>query len=105
MFDDEVHRKAMQEFISYLRTMTSQKNIAFFSDISREYVRGLGKGEKIPTVKVFCNMIEAAGLDLYEGARLYIDLLQQEQVTMVAERNGAANYLRNIKEDPRKSSR
>lgn len=95
----------MQEFISYLRTMTSQKNIAFFSDISREYVRGLGRGEKIPTVKVFFGMIEAAGLNLYEGTKVYINLLQQERVTMVAEKNGTANYLRNVKQDPRKSSR
>ena len=72
MFDDEVYKNAMKEFIAFLRTLNTQKNIAFFSDVSREYIRHLGKGEKIPTIRVFFNIIEAAGMDLEEGLHLYI---------------------------------
>ena len=62
MFDDEDHKRALRDFIAYLRTFSSQKNIAFFSDTSREYLRNLGKGERIPSVNVFFNIIEVAGL-------------------------------------------
>ena len=79
MFDDDVHKNAMKEFIAFLRTMTTQKNIAFFSDVSREYVRELGNGEKIPTIKVFFSIIESAGLDLLEGTSLYIDFLKNRK--------------------------
>ena len=40
MFDDDVHKNAMKEFIAFLRTMTTQKNIAFFSDDFRDTVKG-----------------------------------------------------------------
>ena len=88
MFDDEVHKNAMKDFIAFLRTMTTQKNIAFFSDVSREYIRHLGKGEKIPTVRVFFNMIEAAGLDLKEGTNLYIDFLHAQGMPVDIELDG-----------------
>ena len=76
--------------------MTS-KNIAFFSDVSREYIRHLGKGEKIPTLKVFFNIIEAAGLDLKEGANLYIDLLHAQEVAMAADKINNRDYIKRIK--------
>ena len=41
MFDDEDHKRAIKDFIAYLRTITTQKNLAFFSDVSREYVKYL----------------------------------------------------------------
>lgn len=97
MFDDDVHRNAMKEFIAFLRTMTSQKNIAFFSDVSREYVRDLGKGENIPTIKVFFNLIEAAGLDLKEGASIYIDFLQKQKMALAADRQKGLEYIKKLK--------
>ena len=97
MFDDDVHKNAMKDFIAFLRTITTQKNIAFFSDVSREYVRHLGKGEKIPTLKVFFNMIEAAGLDLKEGANLYIDFLHAQEAAMAADKSKNLDYIKRIK--------
>lgn len=96
MFDDEVHRNAIKDFVAFLRTITTQKNIAFFSDVSREYVRHLGKGEKIPTIKVFFNMIEAAGLDLKEGASLYIDFLEKQKTALAAERSKGLDYIKRV---------
>ena len=87
----------MKEFIAFLRTMTSQKNIAFFSDVSREYVRDLGKGENIPTIKVFFNLIEAAGLDLKEGASIYIDFLQKQKMALAADRQKGLEYIKKLK--------
>ena len=97
MFDEYVHKNALKAFIAFLRTKTTQKNIAFFSDISREYVRHLGKGEKIPTIKVFFNIIEAAGLNLKEGLSLYVDFLQQEQVALAADRSKGLEYVKRLK--------
>lgn len=106
MLDDEVHKNAMKEFIAFLRTMTTQKNIAFFSDVSREYVRHLGKGDKIPTIKVFFGIIEAAGLDLKEGASLYIDFLQKEKMALAADRKKGLEYIKKLKtkDDPEKKN-
>jgi hypothetical protein len=102
MFDDEVHKNAIKDFIAFLRTMTTQKNIAFFSDVSREYVRNLGKGNKIPTIRVFFNIIESAGLDLKEGAALYVDFLEKQKTALAAERSKGLDYVRRIK--PNKDS-
>lgn len=99
MFDDEVHKRAIKEFTSYLRTITTQKNIAFFSDLSREYVRQLEKGEKIPSVKVLCNMIEAAGLELHEGFKVYVNILQQQQVSIAADKKIGIHYIHKIQKD------
>ena len=96
MFDDEVHRNAIKDFVAFLRTITTQKNIAFFSDVSREYVRHLGKGEKIPTIKVFFNMIEAAGLDLKEGVSLYIDFLEKQKTALAADNSKGLNYIKRV---------
>ena len=97
MFDEEVHKNALKAFIAFLRTKTTQKNIAFFSDISREYVRHLGKGEKIPTIKVFFNIIEAAGLDLKEGLGIYIDYLQEQKISLAADRSKGLEYVKRLK--------
>ena len=97
MFDEEVHKNALKEFIAFLRTMTTQKNIAFFSDVSREYVRDLGKGEKIPTIKVFFSIIESAGLDLIEGTSLYIDFLKIQKMTLAADRSKGLDYVKKLK--------
>ena len=97
MFDDEVHKNAMKEFVAFLRTINTQKNIAFFSDVSREYVRHLGKGEKIPTIRVFFNIIEAAGMDLKEGVNLYIDYLQQQKLALAADKRKGLEYIHKLK--------
>jgi hypothetical protein len=97
MFDEKVHKNAVKELIAFLRTKTTQKNIAFFSDISREYVRHLGKGEKIPTIKVFFNIIEAAGLDLKEGLGIYIDYLQEQKISLAADRSKGLEYVKRLK--------
>ncbi|MBR5412898.1 MAG: hypothetical protein IK114_07630 [Fibrobacter sp.] len=97
MFDDEVHKNAMKEFITFLRTLNTQKNIAFFSDVSREYIRHLGKGEKIPTIRIFFNIIEAAGMDLKEGLSLYIDYLQKQKMTLAADRSKGLEYVHKLK--------
>ena len=97
MFDDEDHKRAIKDFIAYLRTITTQKNIAFFSDVSREYLRNLGKGEGIPTVKVFFNIIEAAGLDPIEATGKYLDFLQNNHTAMAAEKNAGLDYIRKLK--------
>lgn len=97
MFDDEVHKNALKEFITFLRTRNTQKNIAFFSDVSREYIRHLGKGEKIPTIRVFFNIIEAAGLDLKEGLGIYIDYLQKQKMALAADRTKGLEYVKNLK--------
>ena len=97
MFDDEVHKNAMKEFIAFLRTLNTQKNIAFFSDVSREYIRHLGKGEKIPTIRVFLNIIEAAGMDLEEGLHLYINYLQKQKMALAADRTKNLEYVQKLK--------
>lgn len=97
MFDDEVHKNALKEFIAFLRTHNTQKNIAFFSDISREYVRHLGKGEKIPTIRIFFNIIEAAGLDLKEGLGIYIDYLQKQKMALAADHAKGLEYVKKLK--------
>ena len=88
MFDEEVHKNALKEFIAFLRTMTTQKNIAFFSDVSREYVRDLGKGEKIPTIKVFFSIIESA-------FTFYADGLTN--LTLAADRSKGLDYVKKLK--------
>ena len=97
MFEEDGHKNALKAFIAFLRTKTTQKNIAFFSDISREYVRHLGKGKKIPTIKVFFNIIEAAGLDLKEGLGIYIDYLQQQKISLAADRSKGLEYVKRLK--------
>ncbi len=97
MYDDEVYKNALKDFIAFLRTINTQKNIAFFSDVSREYVRHIGKGEKIPTVKVFFNMIEAAGMDLKEGVSLFIDYLGQQKNALAADRGKGLEYVKKLK--------
>lgn len=97
----------MKEFIAFLRTLNTQKNIAFFSDVSREYLRHLGKGEKIPTIRIFFNIIEAAGMDLKEGLDLYIDYLQKEKLTLAADRTKGLEYVKKLKSGkirPKKNS-
>ena len=102
MFDDEDHRRALRDFIAYLRRFSSQKDIAFFSDTSREYLRNLGKGARIPSVKVFFNIIEAAGLNPIEGAQKYLDYLRSYHVAIAAERNSGRNYIQTIKQGIKK---
>jgi hypothetical protein len=97
MFDEEVHKNALKAFIAFLRTKTTQKNIAFFSDISREYVRHLGKGEKIPTIRIFFNIIEAAGIDLKEGLGIYIDFLQKQKMALAADHAKGLEYVKKLK--------
>ena len=97
MFDEEDHKNAMKDFIAYLRTITTQKNLAFFSDVSREYMRNLGKGEGIPTVKVFFGIIEAAGLSPIEGTAKYLEFLQDNHTAMAAEKNSGLNYIHKTK--------
>jgi hypothetical protein len=102
MFDDEIHKNAIKDFIAFLRTITTQKNIAFFSDVSREYVRHLGKGVQIPTIRVFFNIIESAGLDLKEGAALYVDFLEKQKAALAADNGKGLNYIKRIR--PKKDS-
>ena len=97
MFSDEDYKRAIGDFVAYLRTITSQKNLAFFSDVSREYIRSLGKGEGIPTVKVFFSMIDAAGLDIIEGTRRYLSFLEESHKLQAAEKSAAINYVRTAK--------
>ena len=70
-----------------MRTKTTQKNISFFCDVSREYIRRLGKGDRIPSIMLFFNMLDAAGVDLNEGANLYIDFLKQQKIALAADRS------------------
>lgn len=79
MFSEDAHKKAVIELMTYLRSISSQKNIAFFSDTSREYLRQLEKGNNIPTIRNLCGIIEAAGMELKEGLNLYVDMLRGEQ--------------------------
>lgn len=79
MFDDELHKKALVEFLAYLRTCSSQRDIAFFSDHSREYIRKVGKGETIPSIKKFFDIIIAANVDLKEGLNLYVKMLEDQK--------------------------
>ena len=102
MFDDEDHKRAIRDFIAYLRTITTQKNLAFFSDVSREYLRNLGKGEGIPSVKVFFNIIEAAGLDPIDGAQRYLDYLRTHHVAIAAERISSRSYIQRIRQGDKK---
>jgi len=97
MFDDEDHKRAVKDFIAYLRTITTQKNLAFFSDLSREYLRNLGKGAGIPSVKVFFNIIEAAGLDPIDGTRRYLNYLRSHHAAIAAERISSRNYIQRTK--------
>ena len=97
MFDDEDHKRAVKDFIAYLRTITTQKNLAFFSDLSREYLRNLGKGEGIPSVKVFFNLIEAAGLDPIDGTQRYLNYLRSHHAAIAAERISSRNYIQRTK--------
>lgn len=96
MFDDEIHKNAIKDFIAFLRTMTTQKNIAFFSDVSREYLRHLGKGDQIPTIRVFFNIIESAGLDLKEGAALYVDFLEKQKAALAADNGKGLDYIKRV---------
>ena len=97
MFDEEDHKRAIKDFIAYLRTIKSQKNLAFFSDVSREYMRSLGKGEGIPTIKVFFSIIEAAELSPIEGTRKYLEFLENNHASLAAEKNAGLNYIRKLK--------
>ena len=102
MFDDEDHKRALKDFIAYLRTFSSQKNIAFFSDISREYMRNLGKGARIPSIKVFFNIIEAAGLNPIDGTQKYLDYLKSYHVAIAAERISSRSYIQRIRQGGKK---
>lgn len=102
MFDDEDHKRAVKDFIAYLRTITTQKNLAFFSDLSREYLRNLGKGEGIPSVKVFFNIIEAAGLDPIDGTLRYLNYLRSHHAAIAAERISSRNYIQKIRQGGKK---
>ncbi len=93
MFDENVHKNAIKELIAFLRTKTTQKNIAFFCDVSREYIRRLGKGDRIPSIMLFFNMLDAAGIDLNEGANLYIDFLKKQKMALAAERSKGLDYV------------
>ena len=97
MFDENVHKNAMKALIAFLRTKTTQKNIAFFSDVSREYVRRLGKGEKIPTIMTFFSMLDSAGIDLKEGASLYVDFLEQQKIALAADKSKGLDYVKKNK--------
>lgn len=91
MFDENAHKKAIAEFITYLRTISSQKELAFFSDCSREYMRDLEKGKSIPTIRLLCNYIEAAHMDIKEGLCLYVDMLYGESKIVEAEKKNKQN--------------
>ena len=97
MFDEKVHKNAVKELIAFLRTKTTQKNLSFFCDVSREYIRQLGKGNRIPSVVLFFNMLDAAGIDLNEGANLYIDLLKQQKMALAADRSKGLDYVKKNK--------
>ena len=99
MFDDEDHRRALKDFIIYLRTFKTQERIVFLSDISREHIRNIGRGESIPTVKVFFSLIEAAGLTPAEGVQKYLELLQQNHDAIAAEKALARNYIKKIQQE------
>lgn len=93
MFDENVHKNAIKELIAFLRTKTTQKNLSFFCDVSREYIRRLGKGDRIPSVMLFFNLLDAAGVDLNEGANLYIDFLKQQKIALAADRSKGLDYV------------
>ena len=93
MFDENVHKNAIKELIAFLRTKTTQKNLSFFCDVSREYIRRLGKGDRIPSVMLFFNLLDAAGVDLNEGANLYIDFLKQQKIALAADRSKGLDYI------------
>lgn len=97
MFDENVHKNAIKELIAFLRTKTTQKNIAFFCDVSREYIRRLGKGDRIPSIMLFFNMLDAAGIDLNEGANLYIDFLQKQKMALAADHAKGLEYVKKLK--------
>ena len=97
MFDENVHKNAMKALIALLRTKTTQKNLAFFCDVSREHIRQLGKGDKIPSVRLFFNMLDVAGIDLNEGANLYIDMLKQQKIALAADKSKGLDYVKKNK--------
>ncbi len=97
MFDENVHKNAIKELIAFLRTKTTQKNISFFCDVSREYIRRLGKGDGIPSIMLFFNMLDAAGVDLNEGANLYIDLLKKQKMALAADHAKGLEYVKKLK--------
>ena len=80
-----------------MRTKTTQKNIAFFCDVSREYIRRLGKGDGIPSIMLFFNMLDAAGVDLNEGTNLYIDLLKKQKMALAADHAKGLEYVKKLK--------
>lgn len=93
MFDNEHYKNATMKFISYLRTLTTQKKLAFFCDISREYVRKLENGAGIPSVKTFFNMIDAAGLNLDYGSKKFIEFLNESKISVAADKKLALKYV------------
>lgn len=97
MFDENVHKNAIKELIAFLRTKTTQKNISFFCDVSREYIRRLGKGDGIPSIMLFFNMLDAAGVDLNEGANLYIDFLKKQKMALAADHAKGLEYVKKLK--------
>lgn len=42
---------------------------------------------------LFFNMLDAAGIDLNEGANLYIDFLKKQKIALAAERSKGLDYV------------
>ena len=42
---------------------------------------------------LFFNMLDAAGIDLNEGANLYIDFLKKQKMALAAERSKGLDYV------------
>ncbi|MBR4398337.1 MAG: hypothetical protein IKT05_04025 [Fibrobacter sp.] len=46
---------------------------------------------------LFFNMLDAAGVDLNEGANLYIDFLKQQKLALAADRSKGLDYVKKNK--------
>lgn len=90
----------MKRFMVYLRTTTSQSKLSFFSDVSREHIRCIEKGKKNPSVKVFINLINAAGLDVKEALCIFADMLNEEYESLLkSEKAAGLAYIYKTKEN------
>lgn len=78
MFAQEVHREALVRLMAKLRAAKPQCKLSFLSDTSREHIRNLEKGTKIPTIVTLLNVISASGLDLKETLCEFVDMLNEE---------------------------
>lgn len=97
MFSPEVHKEALIRLMAKLRSAKPQSRMAFDSNISREYIRCLEKGEKKPSVQTLIALIAASELDMKSTLCEFVDMLNEENDKFKA--NVGIDYVRNLKKD------